>query len=157
MTRMPSKGASSCQPMVPSDTLTITFLVPSFLKDLVGAKSEIGVALDRKHPEAEFGQDRSLVPRSRSDFKDLFMALEVKGFGHQCDDIRLRNGLLVPYGQGMIAVGLFLQGFIHKLMAWNFAHGVEHSLVVNPPGNQLSIHHAIACFLEINHSKRTFS
>ncbi len=68
--------------------------------------------------------------------------------GHQGHNIGLGDGLALPDGQGVIAVGLGGHGPGHEAVPGHRAHGDQHPGVGDVPALQLPGHHGLPGVLE---------
>lgn len=77
----------------------------------------------------EFGaggsENRGLVAGASANFQNLFAGLRADGFGHEGDDVGLRDGLAVADGKRVVHVGLAAQTQREKIVERHSAHGLE--------------------------------
>ncbi len=65
------------------------------------------VALDGIDVGSNLREDRGRITRAGTDFEHLLAAAERQRFGHECDDIGLRDRLPLFDRQGRIVIGKF--------------------------------------------------
>ncbi len=100
--------------------------------------------VDGKDLGRQLRQDGRLITRTGADFEHLIRLLEFQHLGHQGHDIGLRDGLVLPDGQGIVAVGLVPQGSGDKVVPGHLFHGRQHPGVGHPPSGDLSLNHPVA-------------
>jgi hypothetical protein len=89
-------------------------VIAEFGQSLGGPFGERTEPLDRVDIGSDFGQHRGGIAGPSADLEDLFAALEHQGFGHEGDDIGLRNGLLTGDRQWRVFVGEFTKALGKK-------------------------------------------
>ncbi len=77
---------------------------------------------------AEHGR---LVSAARADLQHAIGRLRIDRFGHEGDDERGRDGLLVADRQSHVFVGQLARRARHELVARRAAHGVDHPRVLH--------------------------
>ena len=105
--------------------------------------SKIRVTLYGKNLCGKFREECGDISGAGADFEDDIGGGELKGFEHDGDHVRLRNGLVVADRQGVIFVGFGTVEFGNKSLAWNAKHGVEDARVGNATGAELRIDHLL--------------
>ena len=98
----------------------------------------------------DLSEDGRRVSGTGADFEHPFPAFEQQRLGHERNDVRLRNCLLLGDRQGGVLVGKFLQIMREKCLARHLAHGVEDKLRSNPAGINMIVHHLLPEFGEID-------
>ena len=70
-------------------------------------------------------EDSGLVAGTGADFQNFIPGSRTYGFGHECHDVRLRDGLAVTDRQRVVGVGLAAQTQREKFVPRHGAHGME--------------------------------
>ena len=78
--------------------------------------------LDRVNIFDELGQDGALITGAGSNFENTIRRLRTQLFGHEPDDERLGNGLVVPDRQRAVQVGLCAHVFRKECFPRHFRH-----------------------------------
>jgi hypothetical protein len=89
-------------------------VIAEFGQSLGGPFGERTEPLDRVDIGSDFGQHRGGIAGPSADLEDLFAALGHQGFGHEGDDMGLRNGLLTGDRQWRVFVGEFTKALGKK-------------------------------------------
>ena len=83
-------------------------------------------ALDCVDFRRDLGQNGRRIPGARSDFEDLFSALQIQRLRHQGHNIGLGDGLSGSDGKRRVLIGEFPQPLGKKRFPWDLAHRIEH-------------------------------
>lgn len=116
---------------------------PQLPQERRSALIKLTQALHCKNHAAHAGQHRRLIARTRAYFQHAHAPARLQQLAHERNNIGLRNGLAVAYGQGRILIGLGPQGLLHKKMTRHAAHGCKHAAIRNAASLQLFTHHAL--------------
>jgi len=90
------------------------------------------------------GQNRCLVAGAGADFQNMIAAFKIQTFGHESDDVRLRNGLAFADGQRVVLVGVGTLARRHEAVAGYPLHGLDDGGVGYAPFDDLLRHHFFA-------------
>ncbi|MEY2395515.1 MAG: hypothetical protein QOF94_1860 [Acidobacteriaceae bacterium] len=102
------------------------------------------MALDRKDLASKFSEQSGDVAGTSANFQYLVGGLELEGLEHDCDDVRLRDGLAVADWQRMIFVGLGTVGSRNKFVTGNAKHGLEDAGIGDAAVAELRTDHKLA-------------
>src|SRR3970282_946117 len=72
------------------------------------------------------------------------MILELKRFSHEGNHEGLRDRLLLPYRQRIVAVGPPPESFFDNQMSVDLPHGLQHPLVLYAAPQELLGHHPLS-------------
>ena len=143
-TRIASKGAASGHPKVPSPCRTSTLAYFSLSSARRAPVREIAMPLDAVDLAGQSAQNRRRVARSGADIEDAVAGLDLGGFDHQRDNVRLRDSLAGAMGSGAVFVGEFLHSRANESLARHLSHGFEHARVSDTSPGHLEGDHSLA-------------
>ena len=142
-TRMPSKGACSGQPSLPSPTRSLMFMYPRAASALFAAAASSGMRSMVNTSRAELRQDGGLVAASGADLQHPLPAAELQRLRHESHHVRLGNRLPVADGNRVILVGERSASGRDEEMPRHTAHGFEDARVPDVPVFDLQLHHPL--------------
>ena len=102
---------------------------------------ELADPLDGVNFFGNLGENGRRVARSGADLKHSFAAVQPERLGHECDDVGLRDCLILLDWQWGIFVGEFAKLFGQEVLARDTAHGVQDQLGAHTPGDDDLLNH----------------
>ena len=140
-TTMASYGACSGQPSVPSPCSTCTLSKPSAASVAAALTASWLVTLDRVDVLRDLREHCRRVARAGADLEHRLAALQQQCFGHQRDDVWLRDRLAFLDRQGRVVVGELAQVRRQECLARHAAHCVEDERGADTAVHDLPVHH----------------
>src|SRR4051812_8541894 len=97
--------------------------------------------LDAKHLSGELAEQRRHVTGARADLENTVRFPDLQCFQHRSHDVRLRDGLPVSDGQRHVRICINPQRLWNELVARNWFHRLQHTLVSYAPAMKLQLDH----------------
>ena len=144
-----SNGACSGQPWNPSPILRVHVSVVQRFQCSARRTCQRFDDLDRVdilHQAAEHG---GLVAAAGADFQDAVGRLRVERFGHERDNERRRDRLLIADRQSHILIGQLARLTRHEFVSRRVAHRFNHALVLDSGIDHGRLHHPLAGRFEL--------
>ncbi len=116
--------------------------VAQALQACTGGVAEVRMALDRVDPGGQQAQHCARIAGASADLEHAVGRADARAFGHQRDDVGLRDRLAGADRQRPIGVGVAPQGGGDELLARHAPHRVEHARVGDAARFELALDHA---------------
>ncbi len=100
-------------------------VVAEVIEPLAGLACERRDDFDAVYVIHQFREHRGLVSRTGAHLENPVSGIRLDEFGHQGDDVGLRNRLPVPDGQRPVLVGVSPLGLRHHAVALHLVHRAE--------------------------------
>lgn len=134
-----------------------------FFQGGLGLFGQFVVAFDGEDPASQSGQDGRLVAAAGADFENIAIAGNSETLGHQCDDVRLADGLAQADRQWMIGVGLGAIGLREEILSRDPTHDLQNGRVADVAALEMMPHHLcplegeLILFIKADHRYNRFS
>jgi hypothetical protein len=128
-------------------------VIAEFGENFARSLGQSGMAFDREDLLGKLSEQGGYIAGTRSNLENFIGGGELEGVKHESNNVRLRDGLVVPDGKGMVFVGLGTIRFRDKSMAGDAEHSMQDPRIRDAAIPELGVDHELTRGGRVGHEQ----